>query len=410
MAAQVAAPRFGASAPGLRILHVFRAPLGGLFRHVLDVARAQAERGHEVGIFCDSLTGGERAAQVLEELRPRLALGVTRIPMHRNPNPSDVTALRLLNRAYRTLMPNVLHGHGSKGGAYARLALARGCDRETVRAYTPHGGSFNYEPGSLLHRIYMKAESILARRTDVFLFESQYIADRFRAFVGETDSLVRVVPNGISAAECEPLPPSPDPIDLVYIGELRPAKGVDTLIDAVALLHRHGLRLTLLIVGSGPSARELEQQAQDRGIGDWVGFAPPQPIRAVLSRGRVMVIPSRAESLPYVILEAAAAAQPLVATRVGGIPEIFGPFADDLIAPDDPALLAQAIAVKLGESESERNAKARALGDYVACRFSLNRMVDGVVDGYAAAFRARGIGPDPEPSRDRVKASVSLSS
>ena len=71
-------------APGarpLRILHVFRAPLGGLFRHVLDVARGQTERGHAVGIFCDSSTGGARADEVFRELSARLELGVTRVPM-----------------------------------------------------------------------------------------------------------------------------------------------------------------------------------------------------------------------------------------------------------------------------------------------------------------------------------------
>jgi hypothetical protein len=72
----------------LRILHVFRAPVGGLFRHVVDVARAQIARGLDVGIFCDSSTGGDRAAQALAELRPGLALGVTRVPMRRNPHPS----------------------------------------------------------------------------------------------------------------------------------------------------------------------------------------------------------------------------------------------------------------------------------------------------------------------------------
>lgn len=385
-----------------RILHVFRAPVGGLFRHVLDVARAQVERGHDVGIFCDSSTGGDRAEAVLEELRPDLALGVTRVPMRRNPNSTDLTALLALNRIYRTARPNILHGHGSKGGVYARIAFS-GDDRQTVRAYTPHGGSFNYEPGSLLHRIYMQAEAMLARRTDVFLFESSYVCECFRTFVGKTDRLVRVVPNGISEAEFEPLPHSAEPVDLVYIGELRPAKGIETLLDAVAMLRTRGQRLTLLVVGSGPSADDLKRRTQDQGISDSVTFVPPQPIRDVLSRGRVMVIPSRAESLPYVILEAAAAAQPLVATKVGGIPEIFGPYADALIPPDNPAIMADAITAKLLETESERTAKARALSDYVACRFSLTKMVDGVLDGYAAAFRARGISESAAPTEVALK-------
>lgn len=374
-----------------RILHVFRAPLGGLFRHVLDVARAQAECGHDVGVFCDSNTGGERADHVLAELRPMLTLGVTRVPMLRNPRVTDIGTLAALARVYRDTEANVLHGHGSKGGAYARLVTSRKLGSATVRAYTPHGGSFNYKPGSLLHSIYMKAEAILARRTDVFLFESAYVAGRFREFVGETDRLVRTVLNGIGESEFDPLTRASDPFDLVYVGELREAKGVETLIEAVGTLRRRGTRLTLLVVGSGPSEAELKQLTRDQGIWDSVAFAPPQPIRAALGRGRVMVIPSRAESLPYVILEAAAASQPLVATRVGGIPEIFGPYSDELIAPGDPLILASAILAKLSETEEARTAKAQALSDFVRCRFSLKGMVDGVLAGYGAAFEARGI-------------------
>jgi len=373
-----------------RILHVFRAPVGGLFRHVVDVARAQVERGLEVGIFCDASTGGERAETVLEELRPGLALGVTRVPMRRNPNWRDLAAFLELTRTYQRLQPNVLHGHGSKGGAYARAAMVRSLDPSTIRAYTPHGGSFNFPPGTFWHKVYMQAESLLAKRTDAFLFESEYIAGRFRQSVGPTDRLVRIVHNGISEAEFEPIPLGSNPFDLVYVGELRAAKGVETLIDAVALLRReHQLRLTLLVVGSGPIEQELQGRVKSAGVWDSVAFVPPQPIRHALARGRIMVIPSLAESLPYVILEAAAAAQPLVSTNVGGIPEIFGPYSDQLIQPGDTRVLAQAILRKQSETEEQRRVGAQRLSDFVRSRFSLVKMVDGVLAGYEAAFDAR---------------------
>ncbi|KMO28295.1 glycosyl transferase family 1, partial [Methylobacterium tarhaniae] len=229
----VPAPR-PVAAPRERILHVFRAPVGGLFRHVLDVARLQAEGGHAIGLFCDASTGGPRAEAALAELAPRLALGITRLPMRRNPHPSDLTALAALSGLVRRAAPTVLHGHGSKGGLFARLVPGA----LPVRAYTPHGGSFNYRPGTPLHRLYMLAEGMLTRRTDVFLFESDYIAGRYRAYVGPTDRLVRVVHNGIGAAEFAPIVPGPDPVDLVYIGELREAKGVPVLFEALARLRR----------------------------------------------------------------------------------------------------------------------------------------------------------------------------
>ena len=111
----------------------------------------------------------------------------------------------------------------------------------------------------------------------------------------------------------------------------------------------------------------------------------------MLGRGGHIVIPCYAESLPYVILEAAAAAQPLLATNVGGIPEIFGPRVGELVSPGDARALANAIMNKLGEPASERSAKARALSDFVRCRFSLDKMVAGVLEGYDAAFATRRV-------------------
>jgi glycosyltransferase involved in cell wall biosynthesis len=342
----------------LRILHVFRAPLGGLFRHVLDVARGQIARGHEVGFFCDSSTGGSRADETLEALRPDLALGLVRSPMRRGVHPFDITALAGLAWMCRKVRPDVLHGHGAKGGAFARLIV--GSDiKEAIRAYTPHGGSFNYNPGTFAHRIFMEVERRLTPRTDVFLFESGYVAGRFDAFVGPTSQLTRVVHNGISEAEFEPVEQVPDPVDLLYLGELRSAKGIDTLFDALALIRRQqGRRVTLLVVGSGPEESCLRAHAESAGMADAITFLPPQPIRAALARARVMVIPSRAESLPYVILEAAAAAQPLISTNVGGIGEIFGPFADRLIPANDPSVLADRIVRTLARTEEDRRPAA----------------------------------------------------
>jgi glycosyltransferase involved in cell wall biosynthesis len=381
----------------LRILHVFRAPLGGLFRHVLDVAHGQVERGHEVGIFCDASTGGARGTDTLEALRPRLALGLHRVPMRRQLHPLDATALLSLGRVYRRLRPNVLHGHGSKGGAFARLVASPSLDRTTIRAYTPHGGSFNYHPGTLAHRLYMAAETILARRTDVFLFESNYVRGRFDAFVGATAALVRTVHNGIADHEFEPLQRRDNPFDLIYIGELREAKGVDTLIEALGLIRRdHNLRLTLLVVGSGPDEGTLQDLAKANGVWDSIAFVPPQPIRKALERARIMVIPSKAESLPYVILEAAAAGQPLVSTNVGGIGEIFGPWADELFRPGDPALLAARIVEKHREPDERRRDKAVALSRHVRKGFCIGGMVDGVMAGYGAAFAARKLSPSAD--------------
>src|SRR6186997_2009332 len=100
----------------LRIVHVFRAPVGGLFRHVTDLATAQTAAGHKVGIICDAATGGTYEDNILAELAPMLALGLTRIPMPRHMSPADLWTALNVWRQLRTVSPNVIHGHGAKGG------------------------------------------------------------------------------------------------------------------------------------------------------------------------------------------------------------------------------------------------------------------------------------------------------
>ena len=153
----------------LKILHVLRAPVGGLFRHVLDVAQGQAARGHQVGIVAAS-GGGANADERLNALAPDLGLGVHRLQMKRQPGVSDVMATRDVARIIASLRPDIAHGHGAKGGAFARLAASR----PTIRVYTPHGGSLHYGRNTPAGLIYGTAERFLMRRTELFLFESEF--------------------------------------------------------------------------------------------------------------------------------------------------------------------------------------------------------------------------------------------
>jgi len=182
----------------LKILHILRAPLGGLFRHVLDVACGQSERGHRVGLIVDSTTGGARAEAILADLTPSLALGLERIAITRELGPSDLPALRQISRRIKLLAPDVLHGHGAKGAALARLASSA---PRAIRVYTPHGGSLVYRPGTFMGGFYRSLEWLLKWRTDLFLFESGYAASLFRAEMGRPPAMVRVVHNGVGEAE-----------------------------------------------------------------------------------------------------------------------------------------------------------------------------------------------------------------
>jgi glycosyltransferase involved in cell wall biosynthesis len=379
------APQTAGTPASLKILHVFRAPLGGLFRHVIDITQGQIARGHRVGLIVDSLTGGERADAILAALEPDLALGLTRVGIPREMGFADFAALRCVGRRLALTEPDVLHGHGAKGGALARLALGA---PNAIRAYTPHGGSLVYRPGTFKGRFYRALEWLLKWRTDLFLFESAYIAELYRAEIGPTPAMTRVVRNGVGAAEFAPITPQPDATDIVCVGELRPVKAIDILIAALAALRQRGRIISATIAGDGPQGDELKALAARLGVGDQVRFAGHRPAREAFAMGRMLVIPSRAESLPYVVLEAAAAGMLIVATRVGGIPEIFGPHAQHLIPPDDTTALVEAIDAALNDQAGAERV-ARALQQRVRSEFSATTMVENGLAAYREAIGLR---------------------
>jgi glycosyltransferase involved in cell wall biosynthesis len=360
----------------LRILHVLRAPVGGLFRHVVDLARAQAARGHAVGVIADATTGGADADKTLEALAPALDLGLSRVPMSRHIGRLDLAAARHVAARARASKADVLHGHGAKGGAYARLAAG-----PSLKVYTPHGGSLHYSLFSPLGFSYLASERWLKRRTDLVLFESEYGRSLYRRKIGEP-RFARVVHNGITPAELEPVKPEADAADFVFVGELRRLKGVDVLIEALALLNAKGWSGSAILAGDGPERAAFEARAGALGLVHRVHFPGAMPARTAFRSGHVLVVPSRAESLPYIVLEAAAAEVPMVATRVGGIPEIFGPDADALVPPEDPAALAEALGRWRGEGAGELT---RRLRERVARSFSVEAMTDGVLAAYEDA-------------------------
>ena len=366
----------------LKILHVLRAPVGGLFRHVLDLAQGQAARGHQVGIVAAS-AGGTPSDAKLSALAPQLALGVSRIPMQRQLGLGDAVAVRHVARCIAAAAPDVVHGHGAKGGAFARMAPAKGA----IRVYTPHGGSLHYGSRTPQGMIYGTAERLLMRRTDLFLFESAFAREAFAAKIGLPRGLVRVVHNGVGASEFDTIMPAAAATDVVTIGELRHIKGIDVLIEALAALAESGRALTLTIVGEGPDGEALRALAQLRGLANAIRFAGYRPAREAFGMGRLLVVASRAESLPYIVLEAAAAGIPMIATRVGGIPEVFGGNTA-LIQPGDAQSLAGAILTAL-DHEAAARADAQRLRERVRERFSQDAMVEGVLAAYGAAIAGK---------------------
>jgi glycosyltransferase involved in cell wall biosynthesis len=369
----------------LRILHAVRAPVGGIFRHILDLANGQADRGHLVGIVADSLTGGERATAALKEIAPRLKLGVHRLAIHREPLPTDILAWLRFMRLIRRLRPDVLHGHGAKAGAFVRLKRR---SKDTIRVYTPHGGSLHYPLNTLKGAVYSRIERALMNSTDLFLFESAFARDIYQRTIGTPTGLVRCVFNGVTADEFDPIVPAPDATDIVYVGEFRHIKGADLLIDAVARLHSDGKPFTLTLAGDGEELEGLTAQIRKLGLAEAVRFIGHVKARYGFSKGKLLVVPSRGDSMPYVVIEAAAAGIPMVAANVGGIPEIFGPHTEALFAPNIVGAMADAIETAL-EDLAAAQARAKSLRERIFLHFSQKAMVEGVLAGYRDAFADR---------------------
>jgi glycosyltransferase involved in cell wall biosynthesis len=159
---------------------------------------------------------------------------------------------------------------------------------------------------------------------------------------------------------------------------LRDLKGIHVLVDALAEVRRaDGQPATLVMAGDGPGRPALEAQIAQLGLQQRVNLVGAQPARAMFARGRCAVVPSLAESLPYVVLEAAAAQLPVLATNVGGIPEIFGPTAASLLpAGNAPALGAamQHVIDAPAAAMAEMDARLQHIGR----AFAVATMVDGI--------------------------------
>jgi glycosyltransferase involved in cell wall biosynthesis len=363
-------------------LHAVRAPVGGIFRHIMDLAHGQIERGHHVGIIADSLTGGDRANQALAGIAPRLKLGLHRVAIRREPWPTDLIVLAKFAGFAQRLKPDVLHGHGAKAGAFIRAIKHR---PGTIRVYTPHGGSLHYAPDTVKGALYGQLERALMGRTDLFLFESAFARDTYQRMIGTPKSGVRCVFNGVTSGEFAPLDQAADASDIAYVGEFRHIKGADILIDALARLHANGRPLTLTLGGDGEEMPKLIAQVERLNLKHAVRFIGHVKPRDGFAQGRLLVVPSRGDSMPYVVIEAAAAGVPMIAAKVGGIPEIFGPYHDALFAPNDADALAAAIAAALAAPDTVAR-RAMALRERVFAQFSQNAMVEGVLAGYRDAF------------------------
>jgi glycosyltransferase involved in cell wall biosynthesis len=365
----------------MRILHVFRTPVGGLFRHVRDLARGQAERGHDVGILCDSMTGGEAATALLQQAKVHCALGITRIAISRLPGWGDVIGTRQTIAHAKAMRPDIIHCHGAKGGVYGRLA-ARALAIPAI--YTPHGGSLHYRWSRPSGLVFLGAEWLLARLGCGFHFVCAFEKQEFARKIGIGTNPARVIYNGLWPEELELAKPFQDASDILFIGELRDIKGVDLLIDALAKVNA-SRKVTATLVGDGPDGDRYRALVRDQGLDGVITFAGRLPARDAFRRGGVLIMPSRNESFPYVVLEAMAAGVPIYASNVGGIAEALPQ--QSLFPPQDTDAIARCIDNALANSPALVTL-AMANREAVRTTFSASRMVESALAFYGELCRS----------------------
>ena len=375
-----------ASPSSLRIVHCFRSPVGGIFRHVRDLADAQAAAGHQVGIVCDSTTGGAFEEALFDDMKDTLALGVHRTPMQRHIGPGDAASAWRTFKIIKELQPDVLHGHGAKGGAYARLfgSLLRVSRSRVARLYSPHGGSLHYDERTATGKLFFAIERTMAFFTDYLLFVSDYERQAYRRKVGEPRVPNVLVYNGLRDGEFEPVAAETDAADLLYIGMMRDLKGPDNFIDALAQAEIRSERtISAVMVGDGDDLPRYHAQVKRLGLDNRIRFFPPMPARRAFALAHVVVVPSRAEAMPYIVLETLAAGKPMIASAVGGIPEIFGPDSPALVQPD-----AIEIGEKMDQALTDLDAYRQAMPQtsVLKSRFGADVMAAEIEKAYFAAL------------------------
>jgi glycosyltransferase involved in cell wall biosynthesis len=333
---------------------------GGPLEHALLLARDLGALGADVRAVAADAAAASRFAAA----GARAAV----LPLR---SPGDARGAVAVHRFVRGA--DVAHSHDRRSGLWVRLGPRP--VPGAVRAHTLHGLPEPFlpppagpaRPGLRARLAYAGLERGLAARTDLLLAPSHAAADALAERVGYARERIRVVPNGVDLP-AEPVSGG----ELVgTLAALEPVKGVDVFLEAAARLARPGLRFA--VFGTGPLEPALRAQAARLGLD--VAFRGHVPAPDAFAELRVFVQASHMETSGLALLQAMAFGVPAVATRVGGIPETAPPGTAELVAPNDPAALAAAIARVLDDDPGDRIRAGRAAAAERSARATAERML-----------------------------------
>ena len=329
----------------MKIAFVLGTSAGGTGRHVKMLAVGCAARGMVVQVFGPAQTDRDFA----------FGAGFTAVPIASRPRLfRDLRAIARLRRLLGAGRPDMVHAHGLRAGALTAVARFRrpGALIVTVHNAPPAGG--------VTGAIYRVLELIVARGADSVLCVSADLEERMRAAdarrVGHAvvpAPLVSLAPAADVSAETRAViraefGAGPDQQVVLAIGRLAPQKGFGLLLDAAARWRDVRPEPLLVIAGSGPLEAELRAQAAAFGVAvRFTGHRPDVP--ALLAAADVFVLPSAWEGQALILQEALRAGVPIVATRVGGNPDLTGEDAAVLVPPGDARRFADAVRAVLGD-------------------------------------------------------------
>lgn len=295
-----------------------------------------------------------------------------------------------LRRAVRTERVDVVHFHGPYVGALGRPALA---GAPVAIVHTEHSVWSSHRRPSRL------ANAASYPMNDAVAAVSGAVAGEIRSsLLGRlVRDRLRVIGNGIDAADVRAdasgAAPSVDVTSPSYVcvGHLRARKGVDVLLDASLEIARKLPAARGIVVGDGEDAVALREQQRRIGAHSVSLVGHRDDARAIIAAGDVFVVPSRTEGMPLAVLEAMALGRPIVATRVGGLPELLTHEHDALLVPpEDPFALAAAV-VRLLEDRSLAATLGSAAHATVQQKAGAGSTAAAYLDLYAAALRRAGM-------------------
>lgn len=379
------------SVSGRTVVYVNNFPgpgLGGGERHLLEVVRAAHDAGMRVHVLC--VPGSPLAVAARE-----LGAAVVETPM----GAAGALAAARRVRAYCARHgADILHTTGFLTNIVGRLAVRGDRPRLVTTVHVDPGGPRAAGGGAVAQALREAVDRLARSRVALVLPVSEAVAAALLAR-GYDASRMRVILNGVdpeavAAAAAAPPPTLPENVPLAgVVARLEPVKAVDVFLRAAALVAARIPDARFAVAGDGPLRCGLESLAASLGLAGRVAFLGwVEPVEPLLARLDVCVLPSRSEGLPVVLLEAMALGVPVVASAVGGVPEVVEDgVTGALVPPGDAGALAVAIERFLSDAGA-RAAAGGAARDRVGESFSLRGMRDAHIEAYAALLGEGGGG------------------